>query len=444
MYYPIWKDTYYSNYFETLDYYLKDMSDESIVHRAYTKRMPGRTGVTLNINNMVDEYLTPAFASDFTQASNEVIPNPEAFKTYQLRGAGDGHLESFRFLYDWSYEDWTGETPHNMSTPVSHLDPRMKALFTIYNESATTLDWEIEYQPMIRTTDLHFGLAGGSKTAVIEANTDWVIESLPDWISADITAGTGVYSAVTYTSVTFTATPNPGAECRKGKIELNGASINVCQYGELDWQVTPDGINFDASGESESITITSNAGWRITSYPDWVDISQTSGESGASTVSVTVAANTSVTTPRTGSISILSGNERQVIDIYQEHMEPVVEISPVSYVFEHTGGTIQLAIDSNVHWYITSYPNWATISALSGGSGHNVVTVTANPNADTVERSSTIVFQEGTKCRTMGRVSLTQKPAPAYINAVPTTLGFDALGQSKNISIITNVNWKMS
>ena len=78
--YPIWKDTYYSNYFETLEYYLKDVDEDKIVHQAYTKKMPGWTGVTLNINNMVDEHLKPDFAEDFTQVSDAVVANPNAYK----------------------------------------------------------------------------------------------------------------------------------------------------------------------------------------------------------------------------------------------------------------------------------------------------------------------------------------------------------------------------
>lgn len=146
---PIWKDTYYSDSSDTLSYKIQTTAG-TVIHQAYTKKMPGTTGVTLNINNKVDEYLKPDFDSDFSVVENEVIKNSKAFWNYGLYRdtIPESLLESYQFLYDWSYnEDWTGQTKYNMTEPINgHLDPRMKALFTIYNTGQTTFETVIDGQ----------------------------------------------------------------------------------------------------------------------------------------------------------------------------------------------------------------------------------------------------------------------------------------------------------
>lgn len=57
-------------------------------------------------------------------------------------------------------------------------------------------------------------------------------------------------------------------------------------------------------------------------------------------------------------------------------------------------GVDTLTITSNGNWTITNYPDWISISQLSGGSGQTTITVTASPNMGD-ERSGYIVFSTG-------------------------------------------------
>lgn len=448
--YPIWKDTYYSNYFETLEYYLRDVDEDKVVRQAYTKRMPGTTGVTLNINNMVDELLSPDFDSDFTQVSNSVIPNSKAFKTYQLRMGPipGGHLSSYQFLYDWSYDNngWTGETAHNMSEPIRHLDPRMKALFTIFNTEETAFTWDIEYEPYVKINPniVMWKNTGGTKTIGIQVNTDWTLALYPGWIAVDITAGTGSYSAASYTNITLTALPNPTANKRTGTLLFTypegGSVFTIEQNGVLEFSVTPQRYDFDGTGGTGTITIDTNASWSAT-YPEWITISQTSGGTGVSSISFTVEPNANLVYPRAGSIVVYSGGKRDSVDIYQQNTPPAVEVIPSQITAEYTGGTLEFEINSNIDWYISSYPKWATPTALSGDSGSSILRVSLTGNPDTM-RVGEIVFLEGIKCTKITSISIKQRGEKSpYINAIPQVLTFESTGGTQTLSIISNINW---
>ena len=136
---PIWKDTYYNSEDSVLDYRL--VEDSVVIHNGYTMRMPDRTGITVSINTRVEEYLNNDFETDFRLADDDVILNPDAYKEYDVVDSGDTTLETYAFLYDWSYEDnWSGQGMYMMTKPINgHMDPRMKSLCTIYCDDETDI-----------------------------------------------------------------------------------------------------------------------------------------------------------------------------------------------------------------------------------------------------------------------------------------------------------------
>ena len=111
---------------------------------------------------------------------------------------------------------------------------------------------------------------------------------------------------------------------------------------------------------------------------DWISLSQSSG-SGYELVSVTATPNTGG--DRTTTITLSGHTASTTIEIEQEEMPyPVLTIDPDYYNFSTSGGTEQFTINTNLNWSITSYPEWVTISRLSGTSGNNLITVTASAN----------------------------------------------------------------
>lgn len=90
--------------------------------------------------------------------------------------------------------------------------------------------------------------------------------------------------------------------------------------------VTPENLSFEnRTLVGKQITITTeNQGWRIISYPDWLDISETSGEEG--TITITITPNNTVQEERSGNI-IIKGTEngQKTVQVVQEGSEPILD-----------------------------------------------------------------------------------------------------------------------
>lgn len=150
IYSPIWKDNILETTSTTLNYRIRDLEAVRFIDEGYTKAMPGQTGVTLCINNKVDDRLNPDFSvTHFPSVTNQVVSNPNAVRTFRVLNSSESDIGTYKFLYDWSYEDnWSGQSEHNMSETVNgHLDVRMKMMTTIYNSGETRIIYIKTDQP---------------------------------------------------------------------------------------------------------------------------------------------------------------------------------------------------------------------------------------------------------------------------------------------------------
>lgn len=57
--------------------------------------------------------------------------------------------------------------------------------------------------------------------------------------------------------------------------------------------VTPTGYTFDYAGEITSLTVQSNTGWTVTSKPNWLTLTKSSGSSGTTTITASVGSTSS-------------------------------------------------------------------------------------------------------------------------------------------------------
>lgn len=190
IYSPIYKDLIYRSGDLELDY--KITCDNKTLHSAYTTFLPGNSGVTIAINNKVEEHLNGDMA-DFREVEDAVLENPNAFNVFTLLTASDHIIENYGILYDWSYEsDWNGDTEHLMTTVVNgHIDPRMKAFATYFNRYEADIEWEeyIEDRLTIKPKVLErYHYTGGTQGVSFTTNVPWSFSG-PDWISFTTVSG---------------------------------------------------------------------------------------------------------------------------------------------------------------------------------------------------------------------------------------------------------------
>lgn len=119
--------------------------------------------------------------------------------------------------------------------------------------------------------------------------------------------------------------------------------------------VTPSSISFDSAGGSSTIIIESTADWIVTSYPDWATISETSGTSGTTSITVTITQNTE--TSRADMIIVTSGGKTASVNITQAGVAadcPTYATASQTYFdFPSSGGTATFTVESDGNYYLT-------------------------------------------------------------------------------------------
>ena len=394
---PIWKDTYYKSGDAVLDYKL--VEDDEVIHNGYTKRMPDKTGVTVSINTRVEEYLNNDFETDFRLAGDDVILNPDAYKEYEMVDGNDSTLETYAFLYDWSYEDnWTGQTKYEMTNTINgHIDPRMKLKYTIYNTAQTNISWVITYKGIVKVDpeSLLFNYSGGVKSFTVSANTEWSVASKPDWLTIGPTSGVGTYSSVTNTTVNCTASTHSGLTDRSGGIVIDYSDgtviIPVKQYSDHHRIILSiSGGTIDGYEQSIPFEIIAYSNWYVSSCPEWITVTPSSGRSGTSSGVVTVDEYlTKEHTSRTGTIVFRNSEGYEVSVTYIQNS---VTYDEVYLRFEViSGGTIRYS--GNKLQESFGYTSSTMTYRINKGEWHTITATTNTPAQFWVSNSDVVEFK---------------------------------------------------
>jgi hypothetical protein len=118
VYAPIWKDTFYTASTASVNYKITDTGG-NVLFLGKAVKFPGAATLEININQICRNFMNndlPDFRGVTTSTS---YTNSNACKTFNLyTGDSTTTAQSYTFLWDWSYTDWTGGTK-SMSSPVN-------------------------------------------------------------------------------------------------------------------------------------------------------------------------------------------------------------------------------------------------------------------------------------------------------------------------------------
>lgn len=148
IYAPIWKDTYYyltdstQTGLDPLDYSITLTTNgvENEIFRGRAYQRPTDTFIRLNINKICQNYLSNDIQSLLESGAQSAVTN-EAYGLFKLYDDNtDTLLETYGFLYDWSYDAKDFGSDILMSNPVNgHYDARMKTLMTYWEYNDKTV-----------------------------------------------------------------------------------------------------------------------------------------------------------------------------------------------------------------------------------------------------------------------------------------------------------------
>ena len=247
------------------------------------------------------------------------------------------------------------------------------------NQAAQTATGQMTFNP----SALSYTYEGGTIPFTFTANEDWRLISWPTWIGISGDAGTEGYgSAGTYTWG-VTALQN------SSQSDLDSTFTFYCGGNYFTVPVHQDAYNVQPSlsvsptsvsdissgGTSFNIAVTSNTGWTITSYPNWITFNSTSG-SGNGSVYATVSSNSD--SARTGNIVFMSNDSAitATVSVSQNAAEESGSTSEYLTFEILSGGTLNWhasysSITRTIEYRINN-GNWTSITSTTGGTSINV------------------------------------------------------------------------
>lgn len=248
---------------------------------------------------------------------------------------------------------------------------------------------------------------GGNYTIHVSANTDWQIDYHPIWVTLSReSGGAGEFD------ITVTVSPNTTSKSREDDIGFvtvveggEGANCVVTQTAEGDFiMVSPNSVEFDGEGSSESVQVTSSTEWSASEKPDWISLDNYQGPSGTMTVMASASENNTGES-RSGYVAFYANGNVASFNVMQSAVDSTPYVRPTSnYVFFNTNneGSQLLELDTNVGIDdITSLPisgSWYNCSIQeSGGKKYLKIDVNYNSENDPRIGLISLLLSDGAK-----------------------------------------------
>ena len=241
-------------------------------------------------------------------------------------------------------------------------------------------------------------------------------------------------------------------------LALLGAAAS-CQLYEIDTQMTPekaaasirmecsavDVYNLPAqSPDPISFNVSSNTPWTIilSSGADWLTVSPASSASSQLIADVVVTAKENAGDDRSATLTLKGENVSQtkVITIKQARAGKLF-VTPMADEYSAAGGPLTFRIQTNVAWEIHSSASWLTFNRESGEpdpEGRSFAIIATAAPSNVLERTATVTVVAGDDEETFDVV---QKGS---FSVVEISSAFASAGESKNITIKTDLPWEVS
>lgn len=292
------------------------------------------------------------------------------------------------------------------------------------------------------------GYEEGYKVFTVNATMPWSATSYPEWVTLSQT--TGIYNNIT---VIVRFDENDGDSARTGTIVITDgirtATVNLTQnYNpkQNGLTVTPDTLYFEFTGSTKYITLASDYNnWSLVSKPGWAILSQTSGGTGTSLISVTVPANTTEAS-KYGEFIFTDGVSTGTVSGVQatSSTTKTLTVTPTSYYAENSGGTPNFNVtfgnrfgdDVNItaseSWITPGYVRW------SGDSGTFPLTI-ANYGVN-LERQATVTVTSVLDPTLTQTITIRQKAFP-YVTLNPNIVRYTQTGGTVTLELDSNTDW---
>ena len=285
--------------------------------------------------------------------------------------------------------------------------------------------------------------AGGDFNVEVSSNIDWTV-TVPDWITCSVMEGSND------ATVTLTISPVEGEfnETRKGEVMFGSllASNKVYIYQMVDpvmgIDIVPTNLNFISTGETKTVTVSTEDAWTASVDVDWVTLSQTEGQ-GDAEINVTLGENPLYEQRQTNVLFTTAGGLQAMLGIRQEasHDSHFLEVSPLEFQFGKDGGQRDIVVRCDTEWMFDLGDDWLSLSQQSG-TGNATVVLTAAPNMLTEPRTTQFHVKSGDLHFDL-TVTQASGDNPLVVDFDTDTLFVAYTGGLQPLSLTSNTTWQL-
>ena len=242
------------------------------------------------------------------------------------------------------------------------------------------------------------GSAGTVDITVRSTNISDISYSISDsWIT---------YSSKSGSVYTFSYTANTTTSQRQGTITFSGGGLSKTftltqegQGGSDPLSVSPTELNFTASGDTKSVTVSGGTGTiavNTGSFPSWLSIASV----GNGVYNITASENSGVSR----SFDVWFTDEAfttVIVKVSQESSSVKLSVSPTSKSFGSAGGSQVFRVTYNTRINYNTLPSWLSIVSSTTTGSTIEYTMTASENTDTSSRNFNWVLTDESKTVTV-------------------------------------------
>lgn len=116
----IWEDTYYVSTENRLTYYIK--TDNNVIFAGKAYRLPTEDEVNINISSICRNYIANdlrPLLDAYDDGTSSSAESPTGIRIFYLYDSNDALLETYEFLYDWSYDTYWRGSNMTLSSPIN-------------------------------------------------------------------------------------------------------------------------------------------------------------------------------------------------------------------------------------------------------------------------------------------------------------------------------------
>ena len=256
----------------------------------------------------------------------------------------------------------------------------------------------------VKDTPVNNFYQDGFRITTVTANTDWEIVpgDIPSWLTINPVTGNAGTRDIFANIQANTGAKRTAYITFRSKVNTSVTKILFVYQAAATGNISVDTptLNVDYLTHPVTVDVTSFGNWSVPKRDPWITPSVLEGWGGTTTVTLTIADNTS-NDGRTGTIRFYDHIAREfaTVTVNQGGLPQSILLSPLKITGDAAGRNVteEVIVISQHSWVMGSAPDWVATSPAAGAEGQTIITVTYDtPNNTGVKRSGYLRLENTT------------------------------------------------